>query len=792
MSTELELRARLGIPADAARVLIFGETSHWDPNWLLTSDGYYRLRIRPILDAVLDELAREPRRIYAVESLFFLRLYWEREPARREALQGLVNAGRLQLTGTGLTTPDTLLPDPEAILRDYLIGQEWLREHGMSVEPRVAYLPDDFGHSPALPSLLGALGFTQCAVTRIDGMYFVGADYRRKSAFPLAGSSAALLEQDLKTLDFVWRGPDGAEVLCHWNAFTYFQGDMLAHKGVIRWMGLNVGLPWRTTGHLAGRIAAFTAALGPLARTPYLFCPIGCDFVGPIRGLGELLARYNERCYPQTGVYAVSAGLGDYLDLVDCHRGELPTLELDPNPYWMGFYASRPEMKARCQRTARKLIVADALAVGAPPPDSVSARAGGWDLIALSNHHDFITGTSPTRTYEREQRPWLVAAEGLVDGALGHLGAAAPPAPTGPRPAWRLAGGRLAIESAHLRLVLAAADGGCIVSWRDAAGRELLAGPANDLWSYRDSGGLWRLGHEFRGGTFAPVARASESRAELHVAPRAGALEVRVESELEGRRVTRVLTVRGDSPVLRLRLDGAAARRRSITCRFPTVLGARALVMDVAGGVVRRPARKHYDPTFWPARSWAHLEGGAARPGVGVVLGGPAAIALRDRGVLEWLALRNAPHERAFGCLPLVCHPASGADHDAHGLDYAVVATPAGDYRAAGLPRLARAALDDALGLQGAAALAGIARCAAPDVHVSAVKAAHRGAGVIVRLESIAPGPCEVRLECAAAPASASLCDARERDLAPLRVDGDAVVVPVTRALTSVRLVPRE
>ena len=32
------------------------------------------------------------------------------------------------------------------------------------------YLPDDFGHSPALPSLLRALGFTYAAVTRIDGI----------------------------------------------------------------------------------------------------------------------------------------------------------------------------------------------------------------------------------------------------------------------------------------------------------------------------------------------------------------------------------------------------------------------------------------------------------------------------------------------------------------------------------------------------------------------------------------------------------------------------------------------
>ena len=32
------LRNHLGIPAGAEQVLIFSESSHWDPNWMLTSE----------------------------------------------------------------------------------------------------------------------------------------------------------------------------------------------------------------------------------------------------------------------------------------------------------------------------------------------------------------------------------------------------------------------------------------------------------------------------------------------------------------------------------------------------------------------------------------------------------------------------------------------------------------------------------------------------------------------------------------------------------------------------------
>jgi hypothetical protein len=78
------------------------------------------------------------------------------------------------------------------------------------------------------------------------------------------------------------------------------------------------------------------------------------------------------------------------------------------------------------------------------------------------------------------------------------------------------------------------------------------------------------------------------------------------------------------------------------------------------------------------------------------------------------------------------------------------------------------------------------------DVFVFAVKVASRGAGWIVRVGTNATPAGEVRLMM---PGSrirqAWLCDARERDLRELRVDG-GVVVPLPGALASVRMIPEE
>lgn len=799
---EQHLRRRLGIPGDAARVLILGESSHWDPNWLHTSGEYFERWVGPNLDLALAELQREPRRIYSVECLFFLRLYWEARPHLQETIRALVNEGRLRLTSSGVTTPDTIVPRAEAILRDWLVGQEWLRRHGMAWEPRLAYFTDSFGSSPALPSLLAAAGFDRAAITRIDGMYFGFADYERARNFPRPGSSAELLAKELRTVDFVWRGPDGAEVLCHWNAFGYGQGDMIAHWGLGRMYLVPLAIPSRSGPAVAGRIERIAAQLAPLSRTPYLFCPIGFDFVPPIPDLVALVDRYNRAYYPASGLWVVNAGLDDYLALVDEHRQALPTLELDPNPYWTGFYTSRPTLKKRAHELVESLLQAERLAL-LPGNEGAAATvneelAEAWWAAVTANHHDFITGTSPDRIAEGEQEPMLVQAAKVAGDVALRLAplVKAQPQP-GARaqalPQWRRQGGKVEVHTPHYTVVLAEEAGGAIVGAWDAAGAPLLAGASNDLVCYDDSGGLWRMGHEFGGGYLHELARASARPAALEIAEREGGLEVSCSTVLGEEVIRRRAWFSCASPLIHLRVEGRAAPRRTVTVRFDTGLSVSRLAMDVPGGVAIRPPVKLYTPTFWPLQSFLHTYGELGGRGLALLVGLPGAVSCRPDGRIELIALRNATRELAWGLLPLPATPATGHERTSYAAEYALLFTAAGGWQENNLPQ----AVATAVSPWQAGPEAALSRLAAPrvttdrtDVSVTTVKPASRGEGLIVRLSTCSAAGKELEVSLPGHHLrAAALCDARERDLCALEVQGGAALLTMPGNIATVRLI---
>jgi len=414
--TEAELRRSLGIPPEAERVVIFNQNAHWDLDWLKTFDTYYNLYVEKTITEALDILDHDPKYYYSISEIAFLKRYWGDHPEDRVRIRHHAQSGRLRIVGGGISSPDTLIPAGETLVRDWLIGVTWCREN-LGVTPIAAWQPDSFGHSPSLPGILAGIGYRFVGFSRVDGVDANNQWYG--TAPPTPGSTADIL---IKTgaLDFIWEGEDGSRVLAHWMLGSYCQGDGIDSLSSLFLPGQHIsGRPdpeWTNA-----RIASYLNVLKDISPTDYIFVPIGCDFATPIEGLPRYMDAWNSGVYPTTGVWAVQATFEDYMRLVEFQKDRLPVLNLDINPYYMGFYASRPLIKKEIKEVSYKLMAAEAASLiaergGIPyPKDSLSHA---WEKLSFTNHHDFCPGTSTDEVYRDEQLPWLADAEVEADSLL--------------------------------------------------------------------------------------------------------------------------------------------------------------------------------------------------------------------------------------------------------------------------------------------------------------------------------------------------------------------------------------
>jgi alpha-mannosidase len=410
--SEPELRKILGIPDAAEKVVVFSQSVHIDLDWQMTHQQYYDLWLEKIFTSAFGLLQDDPRYSYSLGEIYELKYFLNDHPELLSSAEDLVRAGRLRIAGGGLSSPDTLLPTGEALIRDWLQGINYTRD-SFGIRPVAAWQPDSFGHSPSLPAILAALGYEAVSFARVDGnetnTRFQGIQD------PLAGSTAEMLRQK-KAIDFIWDGDDGSEVLAHWMPNTYGQGDSIDTRGTMPLPG-GMGAVYSDPDDTNAQVQKYIDALEPISPTPYLFVPVGTDFQPPKPGLPDYVEAWNRDRYPGTGVYAVQATFEDYIRLVGFHRDELQHFQLDPNPYFMGFYASRPALKEMHRKLTYRLAAIEKLAlIGrktaiAYPEEKLKAL---WQTVAFANHHDFLTGTAPDAVYQGEQIPML---ENALTGA---------------------------------------------------------------------------------------------------------------------------------------------------------------------------------------------------------------------------------------------------------------------------------------------------------------------------------------------------------------------------------------
>jgi alpha-mannosidase len=381
---------------------------------------------------------------YSTCEMGFLRAFGE---ANRPLLEAMVTTGRLRIVGGGITSPDNLLSNGEAFFRNYVVGLHWMKSVSLPWT-RCVWLPDDFGHDSQLPVQLVAMdalavGFARCPMApayqeNMTELQPMKMGHILSSTPPEGGGC-----------DFYWLASDGSQIFAHWMPSSYAQGSRL--------YGIPGSPPEPLTRAAVQRLlGGYLQQNQPCSPTPYVHVPVASDFFVPLGGgspttevqptLLNYIAAWNDN---HSTVPAVLSTFDQYVEQVlGCVRGDSlrnrtfhgeassPQTTFRSNPNWMGFYASRMNIKRLHHQATRALLAAETLdavltVVASPLTDAASLLAA-WDQLAPSTHHDYITGTAVDQVVAQEQIPLLnlalASGTALISAQMQALAASLNPA----------------------------------------------------------------------------------------------------------------------------------------------------------------------------------------------------------------------------------------------------------------------------------------------------------------------------------------------------------------------------
>jgi alpha-mannosidase len=465
-----EVAGVLARPANASahRISAVGH-AHIDTAWLWPQRETVRKLARTAAN-VADLLDTHPDLVYAMSSAQQFAWLEEHRPEVFARVAEHVRAGRFVPVGGMWVESDTNLPGGEAMARQFVHGKRWFLDR-FGIETREAWLPDSFGYSAALPQIVKLSGTRWFLTQKIS--------WNQTNRFPHH--------------TFWWEGIDGTRVFTHFPPADTYNGEL-------------------TGAELAHAVRNFRDQ-GEATRSLLPFGH-GDGGGGPTR---EMLARARRLTdlegSPRVAIEApaafFSAAEAEYGSRAPVWVGEL-YLELHRATYTSQAATKQGNRRAEhLLREAELWCTTATVRHGADYPYETLDRL--WKTVLLHQFHDILPGSSIAWVHREARETYARIArelEDLIFGAIGRsgddvvfnaspferdgipaLGAGRPLPAEGATRAETHDGG-WALDNGLLRVVV---DGrGVVVSVVDlAAGREVLAGPANLLQLHRDEPNRW-------------------------------------------------------------------------------------------------------------------------------------------------------------------------------------------------------------------------------------------------------------------------------------------------------------
>ena len=350
--------------------------SHLDLAWLWPMEETRRKTARTF-GAVLRLLEEYPEALFLQSQCAEYELCRKHYPELFERVKAAISEGRWIADGGMWVEPDTNLAGGEALVRQFLYGRRYFREV-LGVESRVAWLPDTFGYSAALPQIIKGFGMTGLTTQKIFW------SYNDSEPFPHHA--------------FLWRGLDGTVIPSFLHMFYETQVDVKT-----------VHTRWNSRLEQDGTCDFYL----PFGQ--------GDGGGGPSRTDMEQVRRQRDL---QGSPKLYWMGPEDYLKKrnngsLPVYRGELYV------PCHRGTYTTQALIKKGNRRAEHVLRTWEMLAAMAAFSGRAEYPAGlieeNWKLLLTNQFHDILPGSSITRVYEEARADIARIRDTAVHGAREAL-----------------------------------------------------------------------------------------------------------------------------------------------------------------------------------------------------------------------------------------------------------------------------------------------------------------------------------------------------------------------------------
>lgn len=320
----------------------------------------------------------------------------ERVPETFEGIRQRVREGRWETVGGMWVEADCNLPDGESLARQILLGTRYF-EREFGVQTRVMWLPDSFGFSWALPSLMAAASVP----------YFV--------THKLSWSQTNRLPHDT----FRWRGPDGKDVLAHFLTVPdeSFSGRSTYNGLLLPSIARGAWERFQDRQLHDELLEAFGHGDGGGGPT--------IEMLEAGRRLGALPG------FPRVR-QGTASGFFERLEQTLAERTDVPVWDGELYlEYHRGTYTSQARQKLRNALSQRLYHAAELFAacarvlLGAEYPTRELEQ--GWRLILTNQFHDILPGSAIGEVYadaEADFRHLATLGQRVLDESLDGLGQA--------------------------------------------------------------------------------------------------------------------------------------------------------------------------------------------------------------------------------------------------------------------------------------------------------------------------------------------------------------------------------